>query len=164
MPRRATHLVLAGFDSRVLHDFHPKAKRPTSRAGRSTKTGYSLMTLPYRSNPTNQKMCPWLLLRLERTISRLAAQQGYDGDPLADSVPPGRSLGDLARAHYLLQSIPASLRKVDRELAFRMCQCAVFGSTRPTDGLLAPKGQTSPSAGWKLARERSRNRLERAGR
>ena len=102
------------------------------------------------------------VIRLNLSISRLGLPRGFDGDPLAERFPDGRTLGDLCAAHTLLASLPAELRNWDRRVALRMCQAAVFGSTRQDDRSVPLSEPAKPSTDAKIARERNRNRGRRA--
>ncbi len=103
-----------------------------------------------------------IVIRLERAIARLGTPLGYDGDPLAERFPAGRTLRDLSDAHRLMRSLPVELRNWDRRVALKMCQAAVFGRTRLNARNLPPQPTSKASADAKLARERNRKPSRRA--
>ncbi len=101
-----------------------------------------------------------LLLRLERTITRLGLPLGYDGDLLADPLPQAESDRDLEAAYELLWQVPPHLRYAARDMALQMCRGAVWGRTRSDDRSLPPRATSTATstatADAKLARERQR--------
>ncbi len=102
------------------------------------------------------------VLHLDRTITRLGLPLGYDGGPLAERFPDGRTLGDFYAAYELLSLLPVGLRKWDRSVALKMCQAAVFGRTHFDDRRLPSQASSNPTADAKLARERNRKRTKGA--
>ncbi len=108
--------------------------------------------LPLRPNGRDTEF----VIRLDRTITRLGLPLGYDGDPLAERFPEGRTLGDLHAAYELLSLLPVEFRQWDRSVALKMCQAAVFGRTRSEDRSLSPQAAPTATADAKLARERQR--------
>jgi len=111
--------------------------------------------LPLRPNGREVEFA----IRLDRKISQLGLQLGFDGDPLAERFPDGRTLGDLHDAYELLAMLPVELRRWDRSVALKMCQAAVFGRTRPDDRSAPPQAAAVDA---KLTRERSRGRSRKA--
>ena len=111
-------------------------------------------------NPQDYSDC-MILLRLHQAVNQLASQRGHDGDPLADPVPQPRSESDLFAAGDLLLSLSHHLKHGNRELARRMCNAVVFGSSRKPEWSAV---QNPEPVATKLERERRRTRAGRCSR